>query len=147
MRLCMERVKPDAFIHLGDYYDDGEAISEEFPEIPCYRVPGNCDCYRTDESIPRVLCRKISGVQIYMTHGHLHGVKSSTYRLLQEARKSAAQAVLYGHTHCAECYQEEDGLWVLNPGSCGSYGGSAGILVIEEDKIQGCWLLYPEDFL
>lgn len=28
MRLCMERIKPDAFIHLGDYYEDGEAIAE-----------------------------------------------------------------------------------------------------------------------
>ena len=35
MRLCMERIKPDAFIHLGDYYEDGEAIAEEFPIIAC----------------------------------------------------------------------------------------------------------------
>ena len=49
--------------------------------------------------------------------------------------------------HRAECYQERDGLWVMNPGTCGSYGGSAGMLLIEENQIQGCWLLYPEDLL
>lgn len=147
MRLCMERIKPDAFIHLGDYYEDGEAIAEEFPGVPNYRVPGNCDYYRMAESVPGILSCKIAGVQIYMTHGHLHGVKSATDRLLKEARKEKAQAVLYGHTHQAECYQEKDGMWVLNPGSCGSYGGSAGMLLIEENKIQGCWLLHPEDLL
>ena len=30
MRLCIEAVKPDIMIHLGDYYDDAEAIAEEY---------------------------------------------------------------------------------------------------------------------
>ena len=34
MRLCMETLKPDAVIHLGDHYDDGEVIKEEYPGIP-----------------------------------------------------------------------------------------------------------------
>ena len=28
MRLCMDKVKPDGVIHLGDYYDDGEVLKE-----------------------------------------------------------------------------------------------------------------------
>lgn len=147
MRQCIRQIKPDKMIHLGDYYEDGEAIAEEFPEIPIYQVPGNCDYYRMAEAVPAVLCCEIGGVRLFMTHGHLHGVKSGTERLLKDARKNGAQAVLYGHTHRAECYQERDGLWVLNPGSCGSYGGSAGMLVIEENQIQGCWLITPDDLL
>ena len=31
MRQCIDRVKPHAVIHLGDYFDDGEAMKEEYP--------------------------------------------------------------------------------------------------------------------
>ena len=46
MRRCIDRVKPDALIHLGDYYDDGQTMEEEYPHIRMYQVPGNCDRYR-----------------------------------------------------------------------------------------------------
>ena len=46
MRRCIEAVKPDIMIHLGDYYDDAEAIAEEYAHIPMVQVPGNCDRYR-----------------------------------------------------------------------------------------------------
>ena len=40
-----------------------------------------------------------------------------------QARKAQADILLFGHTHRAYCQQEEDGLWVLNPGSSRkSYG-------------------------
>ena len=29
MRRCIRTVKPDALVHLGDYYDDGAAMAEE----------------------------------------------------------------------------------------------------------------------
>ena len=34
MRRCMEFVRPDGVIHLGDYFDDGEVIREENPSPP-----------------------------------------------------------------------------------------------------------------
>lgn len=40
MRQCVESVKPDAIIHLGDFFDDGVVIHEENPDIPFYQVPG-----------------------------------------------------------------------------------------------------------
>ena len=46
MRRCVERVKPDAIVHLGDHFDDAETLHEEYPGIRMYRVPGNCDRYR-----------------------------------------------------------------------------------------------------
>ena len=145
MRRCIDRVKPDAVIHLGDYFDDGTAMSEEYPHIRFHQVPGNCDAYRMPHWQHDILSYPVFGVNLYMTHGHKHHVKQTMTRLLSDARESKAAAVLYGHTHIPNCYQEPDGLWVLNPGSCGSFGGSAALMLIENSKIIDCRILRLED--
>lgn len=142
---CMEAVKPDAVVHLGDHYDDGEALAEEYPGTPFYQVPGNCDRYRCPPGMPEIRIERIGGVDIYMTHGHRHHVKQYTGLLERDARTCKVQAVLYGHTHAADCRQEEDGLWVLNPGSCGYGGGSAGLILTEGRRIRECRILREED--
>lgn len=141
MRKAIAAVRPDALVHLGDYYDDGEAIAEENPHLIFHQVPGNCDRYRSCQIRQEILCYPVFGVRLYMTHGHNHNVKSSLYNLLQDARAVGAQAVLYGHTHSEYCRQEEDGLWVLNPGACGSFGGSVGLIEVREGKIIACRIL------
>lgn len=145
MRYCVGKVKPDAVIHLGDYYDDGETIAEEFPHIRMHQVPGNCDKYRSVAWHEETLVYPVCGVKLYMTHGHLHRVKLGIWQLLKSARERDVQAVLFGHTHEALCYQEEDGLWVLNPGSCGSFGGSCGVIETENGKITACRILHQAD--
>ena len=65
--------------------------------------------------------------------------------MLREARKTGAKAVLYGHTHVADCHREPDGLWVLNPGSCNYYGGSVGLMEIENGGIRSCRILEHND--
>lgn len=145
MRRCVQSVKPDALIHLGDYYEDGQIIAQENPHLRMHQVPGNCDMYRYMGNQPQILCYDIGGVRMYLTHGHRHNVKMTLTRLLADARTNGAKAVLYGHTHQADCHQEEDGLWVLNPGSCGYYGGSVGILQTEGGKITDCRILRAED--
>ena len=82
---------------------------------------------------------------MYMTHGHKHNVKQYLAGLLRDARACRVQAVLYGHTHVADCHREEDGLWVLNPGSCGYGGGSAGLMEVENGKITSCRILKQDD--
>ena len=144
MRDAVYTVKPNAVIHLGDHYDDGEAIAEEFPQVNFYQVPGNCDRYRCSSLIPEILCTKVCGVDLYMTHGHLHKVKQTMGLLQADARAAKAQAVLYGHTHVADC-RFEDGMWILNPGSCGYGGGSCGILEVENGKIVACRVLNRQD--
>ena len=145
MRRCMDAVKPDAVIHLGDHFDDGEAIKEEFPGIPFYQVPGNCDRYRCRPDQPEILIPRIGGVDFYMTHGHRHSVKSYLGALLRDARAAKAAAALYGHTHVADCHREEDGLWVLNPGSCGYYGGTAGLITVSGGAICDCRIVKDTD--
>ena len=82
---------------------------------------------------------------LYMTHGHRHNVKLTRGLLLKDARAAGVAAVLYGHTHEAECIQERDGLWVMNPGSCGYGGGSVGLMEVENGTITNCRILRQED--
>lgn len=145
MRQCIDAVKPDAMVHLGDYFDDGEAIAEEYPHIRMYAVPGNCDRYRCRPDQPEILNISVFGCRLYMTHGHRHNVKLTLGPLLRDARAGHAAAALYGHTHEADCTLEEDGLWVLNPGSCGYGGGSAGLMEITDGKIKSCRILRQAD--
>ena len=137
MYWCIDRVKPDAIIHLGDYYDDGQLLHEMYPMIPFLQVPGNCDRWRTPPFAREIAIEQLFGVDLYLTHGHRHAVKSTTGLLIEDARKAKVQAVLYGHTHLEDCRKEGD-LWVLNPGSSGSWGGSAGIIEVEDGKILNC---------
>ena len=138
MRQCVETIKPQAVVHLGDYYDDGETLKELYPHIELHQVPGNCDRYRCPPWVHAVLRYDVCGVRLFMTHGHRHNVKFDTAWLLADARSKQAAAVLYGHTHVADCRRESDGLWVLNPGSSGYGGGSAGIIEVENGKILSC---------
>ncbi len=144
MRRCIEVTKPRAVIHLGDFYDDGTAMQEEFPHIPFYQVPGNCDMYRSYITDPETRLVELDGVRLLITHGHRHWVKQSLHRLLADARESNVQGVLFGHTHIHVCQQEEDGLWVINPGAA-SWGGSAVLLRTEQGRITHCQTLRPED--
>jgi putative phosphoesterase len=147
MRRCIDSVKPDAVVHLGDHFDDAAAMKEEYPALRFYAVPGNCDRYRCPPNQPEILIQRVCGVHLYMTHGHRHSVKSYLGALLRDARMCKVDAVLYGHTHVADCHWEEDGLLVLNPGSCGYFGGSAGLILTENGKISKCLILKEEDLL
>jgi len=141
MERCVEDGKPDGIVHLGDYCRDGWALHGKYPDIPFYQVPGNCDEYGYMDCGPATVVETIGGVRLYLTHGHRHRVKSSTYALLRDARAAGADAVLYGHTHIPDCHREEDGLWVLNPGSCGYFGSTAGLIEIEDGRIVRCRVL------
>ena len=140
MRWCVESVKPDAIIHLGDYYEDGCDLPEEYPLIPFYQVPGNCDKYRVPPHVSEILITRVFGVDLYLTHGHKHRVKSMMGLLTSAARVARVQAVLYGHTHIPDCRKDGE-LWIMNPGAAGSWGGSAGIIEVDAGRILNCRIL------
>lgn len=145
MRRCIRTIQPQAIVHLGDHYDDGQAMAEENPHIRFHQVPGNCDVYRCPMNTPLILNYDIGGVRFYMTHGHRHFVKQGLGNLLSAARQGEACVVLYGHTHRPDCHREPDGLWVLNPGSSGSYGGGAGLITVTDGTITDCRLITAEN--
>lgn len=144
MRLYIEQVRPAHVIHLGDHYDDGQAMAEAYPHIRFHIVPGNCDMFRCPPGVPEFMCYDVGGVRCFMAHGHKYGVKTGDYRIIAEARAYNAQVTLYGHTHVPVCFQTEEGMWVLNPGTCGSYGGSAGLIEIDDKKNISCRILRQE---
>lgn len=141
MRYCIDTVKPEHIIHLGDYYEDGTAIAELYPHIRVHQVPGNGDYFGAARSQPTTMCYEIGGVRIFMTHGHLQGVKNGLTRLLSDEKAQTAQVVTFGHTHEALCFQTPEGAWVMNPGSCRGWGGSVGLIEINDKKVSACWIL------
>lgn len=145
MRHCVAKLKPDGIIHLGDYYADADVLREENPRLPFVQVPGNCDRYRCPFGAPEVVKCSFGGVVFFITHGHNHHVKMGLGALLNDARRSGAAVVLYGHTHRADCHQEEDGLWVMNPGAAGSWSGSVGVIEIADKKVSACAILTQAD--
>lgn len=117
---AVDRHKPDLVVHLGDVMRDAEELSYAYPQQAIVMVPGNCDGWTT-EPLQKLL--EIQGKKILFSHGHIWHVKSGYDAALAAARQAGADLVMFGHTHRAYCVREEDGLWVLNPGSARySYG-------------------------
>ena len=49
------------------------------------------------------------------------------------ARQAGADILLFGHTHQAYAERLEDGLWVMNPGSCQSWDRTTyGVILLEK---------------
>ena len=67
MYRCVRALRPDAVVHLGDYYDDGETLLEEFPDLRLYQVPGNCDRYRAPLHAQEILIMNVLGVNLYIS--------------------------------------------------------------------------------
>lgn len=145
MESAVAALKPDRIFHLGDYLRDGKQLADQYPQIPFVQVPGNCDSFRNSENLPEIRIVKLDGVSFYLTHGHLHGVKSYLSKLILDAEAAGADAVLFGHTHQAHLHQEESGMWVMNPGSCGYFHGSVGLITIFGGKIASCRVYYEEE--
>ena len=122
---AVEREKPDLCFFLGDGERDLDALQRRFPALPVNAVRGNCDMF---SSSPTALVCAAGGLKIFMTHGHLYGVKHDPIlrELCEAALEADADVVLFGHTH--EPFRDHTmGMHVLNPGSIGpttrpSYG-------------------------
>lgn len=113
----MERHKDDgdAFIHLGDGEREFELLTYVYNDKKLFFVSGNCD-WGTD--IPDYDIIKLGGKTIFFTHGARFGVKGDLNIAKLFARKNEADILLYGHTHIADT-SYDDGLYIMNPGSCG----------------------------
>ena len=87
---AIRQQQPDAVFHLGDCERDTQRLEKEFPDLPLYRVCGNCD---REPVNPEVLQCTLDGVKFFCTHGDRH-----THRALSETMQ---------------------GLYVVNPGTAG----------------------------
>lgn len=138
MQLAVEQEKPDHVIHLGDHCADADKLERLYPTLPILSVRGNCD---HDPTAREEILAEFRGVRILLCHGHRYGVKNGLLSYELAARQAQVQVALFGHTHCAYC-EEYNGLWLLNPGSCGSCTRpSFGLIEINNGSVQ-CRLHY-----
>lgn len=125
------KAQPDAevIVHCGDGDEQVQLLKDTYKDKMIVGVRGNCDW---NSFLPSKETLKICGKKIFITHGHLYNAKFGLYNIMCAAREEGADILLYGHTHIA-MNTYEDGLYVMNPGSCSGYMASYGILEITEN--------------
>lgn len=99
-----------AMIHCGDSELPLQAFSD-FENLII--VGGNCD---NDPQYQEEISTVVSGVNIFVVHGHLYNVKSSAVKLSYRAEELGAKLVCFGHSHIPVAFQE-NGVLYVNPGS------------------------------
>jgi putative phosphoesterase len=143
MLFAAEREKPDIILHLGDHIGDAYELRRALPGVTLHAVAGNCDAPGETE---RLLT--LEGVRVWMTHGHLFGVKGGLDGLISRARGLNANLALYGHTHIAS-NRRERGLWLMNPGQLSRHDGvraaSYGVVTAEDGSFVCDILTLPPD--
>ncbi|MDO5123514.1 MAG: metallophosphoesterase [Eubacteriales bacterium] len=118
-------------VHCGDGADEAEEIRRAFPEKHVVSVRGNCDFC---SSAPNCEVFTVEGKKIFVTHGHLYGVKGGLYTAVCAAREQGADILLFGHTH-QPLATYDDGLYIMNPGSLRSYESTYGIIDITDKGV------------
>ncbi len=120
---------------LGDLASDIEDFTNLFPQKRFHILSGNCDYFSTYPSSDIAV---VGGKRIFYTHGHSLGVKQGTEHLLKTAKAQGCQIALFGHTH-NPLILYEDGVYIVNPGSCSSPRSSKpsyAIIDIENNGIM-----------
>lgn len=122
----------DLFLHCGD---SELAASEDVME-GYITVQGNCDY---EDKYPTETIQEIAEKKIFLTHGHLYGVKSSLNSLLYKAKEVQADIACFGHSHYLGMEVVDDVLFI-NPGSLrlprGRMEQTYVILTIERDRLE-----------
>jgi putative phosphoesterase len=124
-----EKEKPDIVLSAGDYSEDVEELSYIYENSKYFIVRGNCDYM--DHTKEDNLEMKLGEKKIFLTHGHLYGVKNSYDHIRLEAQDRGSNLCIFGHTHIP--YLEEEELTLFNPGAVKDR--DYGIIEINKDKI------------
>ena len=98
----------DRILHAGDF-DSGRLYDQIRHLGSLTAVRGNNDLGRWADKLPDILRFTIGGVRFLMVHDRQD---------LWGEELSGTDVILFGHSH-RFCYEEEDGVLWLNPGSCG----------------------------
>lgn len=129
LRAVKAQPEAEVIVHCGDGDEQVQLLKDTYKDKMIVGVRGNCDW---NSFLPSKETLKICGKKIFITHGHLYNAKMGLYKVVCAAREEGADILLYGHTHIA-MNTYEDGLYVMNPGSCSGYMASYGILEITEN--------------
>lgn len=148
LEALVRRIMPlDLLIHAGDGVSEIHRLSRYFPTTQIRAVSGNCDPSAfTGSPFPREIFFSLEGWNIFLTHGHLYGVKSDLDRIRVRGRQLGADLVIFGHTHLP-LLAKEGGLTLFNPGSLSAARcyeqPSYGLLELTPEGING-EILYME---
>ena len=115
----------EVIIHCGDGSSEFESLKALYPEKHFVSVRGNCDFCTSAKNIETIT---LEGKKLFITHGHLYNAKYGIFGLVCAAREAKADLLLFGHTH-QPLEDYDDGLYIVNPGSC--HGVSAGYAYID----------------
>lgn len=118
----------NVIFHCGDGSREVEELKTMFPEKEIIAVRGNCDW---SSVLPVEVVREVGGKRIFATHGHAYQAKFTVYNMVCAAREQKADILLFGHTHEAMTDYDE-GLHIMNPGSCHGYGATYGYIDITD---------------
>ena len=134
LRQIFEAESPmDAVIYLGDGLRDLDKVKPDFRGVKFYTVRGNCDAdYPYPE--PREALLPLDGVLFFYTHGNYYGVKSGYSILAETAASRGADVALFGHTH-NQVQRRQDGVLLVNPGSCGVQFRDYAVFRLEKGEI------------
>lgn len=85
-----------AWIHGGDYCDDGEDLAI-YTGVPVYAVLGNND-YLNHTNDPECRCVTVGGIRIVAIHGSQWYGERRLQKLIELGREQQANLVVFGHT-------------------------------------------------
>ena len=135
----------DGFVHLGDHFDDAEALHRQFPSLRYYSVLGNND-YNFEGRKDRIAF--IGGKKVRLTHGHKQRVSYGLMYLDYFGREEEADVVLFGHTH-VPCLEYSGNMALFNPGSISLprslYGPTFGMMEVKEGNIKFTVFAFKDD--
>jgi len=121
----------DQILHAGDV-GSLDLLAELEAIAPVSAVYGNCDGYDLRDRLPRVVERRIEGLDFVLTHGDQFG--SPTPEKLHAAFP-AADVIIFGHTHRPLLTTIDVVRTVMNPGGAGQrrfdLPASVGIMELE----------------
>jgi len=123
---------PQLFLHLGDFERDCDKVRKAFPQLMIRAVRGNGDFRGREPDYDEFV---LDNKRIFMTHGHLYGVKTSLDALMNAGFLRGADILLFGHTH-TPYYEIIEGMHIINPGSIGFSAKTYAVLEIEHGVIK-----------
>ena len=130
------------WLHAGDITPDAEYLAMVTEGKAKVRyVAGNSDWPEPGARYDDVV--EAAGHRIFLTHGHMYGVRFTTKMLCDAAGESGCDIAVYGHTHVAEISTGH--ITVLNPGSVArprdAMLGSYLVMELEQCKAPACHLI------
>lgn len=129
LRAVKAQPKAEVIVHCGDGDEQLQTLKMMYKDKMIVGVSGNCDW---SSMLPATETLSICGKKIFITHGHLYNAKMGLYQIASAAREQGADILLFGHTHMP-LSEYDDGLYLLNPGSCHGYYASYGYIDITDN--------------